>query len=200
MKLNKGFTLVEMLVVIAVLSVASMLILTIFTRTLRGGNKAQITESIKQNGQLVLELVDKTIRNAERVVCPANSDTTLVVVNGGLYTKFRFVSPTSSLNGYIQQETFNLPSAPPAGSDPNLYIRNFETTLCVDPMQNPQVITDTNPQSGASIYNGLFTRVVSAGFKDQVAIEFDVRGGVQAPAAVTGQIDPAGFQTTIQLR
>ncbi len=200
MNLKKGFTLVEMLVVIAVLSVLSLLILTIFTRTLRGGNKSQIIEAIKQNGQSVLEVMDKTIRNSDRVVCPLTTGTTIVSVKNGVYTKHRFVAPSGTISGYIQQETFNLPTSPPAGSNPSLYLRDFENTLCTDPMQNPQIITDTNPQSGVSVFNGLFTRTKSAGFKDQVTIKFDVRQGEQAPALVAGQIDPSTFQTTILIR
>lgn len=197
---KKGFTLIEMLVVISVLSVVGVLLLTIFTRTLKSGNKTQIIQAMKQNGQAVMDSMDKTVRNSDRVVCPADTGDTLAVVKNGLYTKYRFSPPTTSTNGYIQQESFNLPSTPPAGSDPNLYIRDFEVTLCTDPMQSPQTITDTNLQTGVSVFNGLFTRLKSAGFKDQVTIKFDIRYGVGAPQAVTGQVDPVSFQTSIQLR
>jgi prepilin-type N-terminal cleavage/methylation domain-containing protein len=197
---KNGFTLIELLVVIAILSVALTLVLTIFTRTLRGGNKSQIISSIKQNGQSVLETMGQTIRTSDRIICPISTGDTAVVVKNGTYTKFKFVVPSSTDNGYIQQEEFNIPSAPPAGSDPALYIRNFELTLCVDPFQNPKTITDTNAQSGASVFNGLFTRTKMAGFKDQLTIKFDVKSGVGAAQAAAGQVDPVSFQTTVEVR
>ena len=83
--IKKGFTLVEILVVIAILSVLGVLILTIFTRTLRGSNKSQIIGKIKQNGQSVLEQMDKTVRNSDKVVCVISSN--LVVVKNGIYTR-----------------------------------------------------------------------------------------------------------------
>ncbi len=205
---NKAFTLVEVLVVIGILSIAGVLVLAIFSSTLRGNNKSQILISIKQNGQSVLENLTNPVRNADRVVCPSvippatSSDpsTTIVVVNAGTYKRYRFTTPTSLANGKIEQETFQLPQAPPAGSDPNLFIRDFEKTLCSDPSINPQIITDTNSQSGISVASLIFTRNRVAGFKDGVSINFSLSPAVKAPPSVAGQIDPVTFETTIQLR
>lgn len=229
MKLKNGFTLIELLVVIGILSISFGLFLTIFTRVLQGGNKTQVIGSIKQNGQSILEVMDKTIRGSDRVVCVANSGTTsvvnapnsgdtLVVVQEGVYTRFRFFAPStpaacSSNNGCIKQESFKSPSSPAPSADPNLYLRDFESSLCVDPMPlNVQAISDTNAQTGVSITclppsgipecstTPVFTRVRSSGFKDQVVIKFGVKPGVSAPASATGQVDDINFQTTISLR
>lgn len=205
---NSGFTLVEMLVVIAVMSIFGILILTIFTRTLKGTNKSQIIGVIKQNGQSVLEQMDKTVRNGDNVVCIdtvniLTPNDTLVIIQGGKYTRYRFFAPTPSANGYIQQDFPQQPPPPASKSD----IKFFLLTVCKDPMGTdtdlavpPQTLTDTNPQTGVSVENGSFTRDRSAGFRDQVTIKFDIRPGVDAPAALRGQIDPISFQTTIQLR
>ncbi len=197
---KNGFTFIELLVVIAILSFALTLVLTIFTRTLRGGNKSQVISSIKQNGQLVLEVMDKTIRSSDRVVCTTESGDTIVVVKNGTYTKFKFVPPTPTENGYIQKEEFGIPATPPPGSDPYLYVRNFEVSICIDPMVNPQIITDTNTKSGASVYNGVFSRTKATGFKDRVSIKFDVKNSVATAQAAAGQIDPVSFQTTVEIR
>ena len=46
----KGFTLIEMIVVVAVLIIMGAILSQIFSNTLRGSNKAQVLSSIKQNG------------------------------------------------------------------------------------------------------------------------------------------------------
>lgn len=197
---QKGFTLVEMLVVITLLAVFGVLILTIFTRTLRGGNKSQIIETIKQNGQIVLETMDKTIRNSDNVVCVSNlpdPGSTIVVVNDGIYTRYRFIAPDNgNTNGFIQQDNPVQPTPPSLESD----IKVFTDNVCGDLMSSANIITDTNPQTGISIKSVTFTKSTSAGFKDTVTIQFQVAPGEQAQAAVAGQIDPVSFQTTIQLR
>lgn len=207
---GNGFTLVEMLIVIAILSVVGVLILTIFTRTLRGNNKSQIIGAIKQNGQLVLETMDKTIRNSDRVVCAPGL--TIVVVKEGKYTRYRFTAPNTNssppANGYLQQEIFGLPSSPPSGGDQKLFIRDFESTICTDPSVNPQILTDTNLETGVSVdcidsncnTNPVFKGDKPVGYKAQVTINFALWPGVQASQIVRGQIDATRFQTTIQLR
>ncbi|MEK7617289.1 MAG: type II secretion system protein [Patescibacteria group bacterium] len=226
-KIN-GFTLVELLVVIGVLGFLGGIILMVFTNSLRGSNKSQILSVIKQNGQSVLETMDKTIRNSDRVVCPYFSSptststflNTLVTVNRGTYTRYRFIPPFNTdqnqgicptSNGCIFQDNPILPSSPPSGANPNLYIRDFENTVCNTSLVSPQVITDANLQTGVSIYciandcstnpsDSVFTRNRSFGYKDKVTIRFWVKPGEGAPPAISGQIDPVVFQTTLELR
>jgi len=198
--IKKGFTLVEILVVIAILSVLGVLILTIFTRTLRGSNKSQIIGKIKQNGQSVLEQMDKTVRNSDKVVCVISSN--LVVVKNGIYTRYRFIPPTSSANGLIQQDNpakQNVQDSNPPSEETDSEFKNRVCTID-DSMSEALIITDTNLQTGVSVENGLFTRDRSAGFLDQVTISFVLKPAVDVSQAVAGQIDPVSFQTTIQLR
>lgn len=210
MKKN-AFTLVEMLVVIALLSIFGILILTIFTRSLRGGNKSQIIGIIKQNGQSVLEQMDKTIRNADNVVCLSNDNpsTTLIVVQKGIYTRYRFILPSPpppavpTVNGLIQQD--NPSKQPVAGSNPpreetDSELKNRICAVANQMSQPPTILTDTNPTTGVSVENGSFTPDKSAGFRDQITIKFNLNPGVEAPEVIRGQIDAVSFQTTIQLR
>lgn len=208
---KKGFTLVEMLIVISILSVVGVLILTIFTRTLRGGNKSQIIGVIKQNGQSVLEVMDKTVRNADNLVCPvvigsatSASSQNLVVVKNGVYTRFRFINPVTSpaANGLIQQDNpakQNVEGSNPLREETD---SEFRDRVCqiIDTMPQAVILTDTNNQTGVSVESGLFTKDKSAGFKDQVIIKFNLNHGVEAPSAVAGQIEPVSFQTTVNLR
>ncbi|MDO8576946.1 MAG: prepilin-type N-terminal cleavage/methylation domain-containing protein [Candidatus Daviesbacteria bacterium] len=198
-----GFTLVEILVVMAIMAIIGIIMVAIFTNTLRGSNKSQILAVIKQNGQAVLENMDKTIRGADNVICPQQigplSDT-LVFEKKGVYTRFRFIPPndiskrcvnSTNANGCIQQDF------PVVGSDIELFI---ETVCSTDLLPSVITLTDTNSQSGVSVMSGLFTRNKQPGFKDSVTVFFNLGPGVGIPTAVSSQIDPATFQTTVQLR
>ncbi len=204
-----GFTLVEILVVMAVLSIFGTLVVTIFSRTLTGSNKSQLIGVIKQNGQAVLDKIDKTARNAD-YVCVSTDNKTLVTVKDGINTRYRFIpsaplsNPTSS--GLIQQDN---PTSNQGETTPDFMDRVCGNT---SDMINPVVLTDTNAQTGVSVdcvavngapdcgANPVFYRESSEGFMDQVTIKFDLRPGVRIPDAVSSQVGSITFQTTIQLR
>lgn len=195
---SAGFTLVEVLVVIGVLSIAGVLVLTIFSNTLKGSNKSQILISIKQNGQSVLETMTSSIRNADDIVCASSTD--LVIKNKGTYTRYRFITPATFSNGLVQQDNPIKDTDPATGKEETDAV--FVNRVCTpdNPMVAATVLTDTNPQSGVSLINGSFTIDRSAGFKDGVKINFSLSHAVKALPSVAGQIDPVTFETTIQLR
>ena len=202
--MKKGFTIAELLVAISVIAVIGAVVAEVFSRSLRGGNKAQIVASIKQNGQATLEAMDKTIRNSDEVVCPVitgegiQSKDTVALVKDGKYTRFMFRAGTSTTNGYILQDN----PAPQSGE----LQENFLLNICsnVDHVSSvPVSITDKNTKTGVSVTAGspnIFTRNKKSGFRDILTINFDLKPGVLAPAAISGQIDPVTFTTTIQLR
>ncbi|MBI2040333.1 prepilin-type N-terminal cleavage/methylation domain-containing protein [Candidatus Microgenomates bacterium] len=192
---RKGFTLMEVLVVITVLSIIGVLMLVIFTRTLRGSNKSQAVLAIKQNGQAVLETMDKTIRNAESLVCISSDPDNTIVVRGGTgnYTRYRFVPDISGItNGSILQDN---PSRGETETE-----QQFSERVCdpTDSMIQAQVLTDTQTATGVSVVSGSFKQ--DTGPKDIVTVTFVLKPAVRAPPAVVGDIDPITFQTTILLR
>ena len=204
-----------MLVVIAVLSLVGVLILTIFTRTLRGSNKAQIIGVIKQNGQSVLESMTSNIRNADNLICPVDSTptNTLVVVKNGIYLRYRIafagnskVPSSCSANGCIVSDNPVQSTDPTADevANPTLFVNRVCNPLSIipDPLSSALIMTDTNTQSGVSVSNksGLFVRSKASGFKDGVTINFSLEEAKDALPSVAGQIDPVTFETTIQLR
>lgn len=197
--MKKGFTLVEMLVVLAVLSLVGVMVVTIFSRSLRGANKSQILSSIKQNGQTILENMDKTIRGADSLVCISeNPGSTIVIEREGIYIRYRFnIDETGKTNGAIRQDIAS-PSAQEA--DPRLFINRVCNPS--DPMssQTATVLSDTNSQTGVKIVAGSFARNKQAGFKDVVTITFILGPALEAPQVIAGQIDPVTFQTTVQIR
>lgn len=206
-KLSNGFTLMEMLVVVAVLSIFGIILTQIFVRSLTGSYKVQILSAIKQNGQAALEAMDKNVRGADAIICPtltSPSADTLMIVKNGVYTRYRLVPPSPpvspTINGYLAQDT---PLVDPLNPDLNALCP--ETAI----MSSPVIITDnqssyTGNKIGVSLIGDPlgsgFRREAQAGVKDLVVISFQVVPGVQVPRALGSQIDPVRFTTTIELR
>lgn len=181
-----GYTLVEILVVIALVAVVGSILTQIFYSALRGGNKAQILANIKQNGQIILETLDKSIRNADNVVCVSNSGDGLVIIKGGIYTRYRFNPPAPETNpisnGFVYQDS---------GQDCDLVIPYSV------PPASVKLISNFDPKEGVSVLTGRFTRDRLAGFKDIITISFYVRPAEQANLK---SVNAVLFSTTIQLR
>src|SRR3989344_4232759 len=66
---KNGFTLLEFLVVIGLLSLTIGSILLFLTSVLKGTNQANVTSEVKQNGQVVLDALESQIRKATDAVC-----------------------------------------------------------------------------------------------------------------------------------
>lgn len=213
---QKGFTLFEILVVIAVLSIIGTIVLVIFSRVLKGNNKSQILSSIKQNGQAVLENMDHSIRDGGHLACLSSSKV-IVVEKEGLYTRYKIIlerkandpinecmttpaDTTKPSNGCIVSDNpvFDVSVLKPA---------DFLNKVCnVDDPVNGTILTDTNPQSGVSVVSvptagsNSFTVNKSDGFADVVSVSFTLGPGVSAGNSVSSQINNITFNTTIQLR
>lgn len=187
---QSGFTLGEILVVIAVLATVGVILTQVFINTLRTSNKAQVITIIKQNGQNALEVLDKEIRNAHQVIgiCDTDAnitfDTIMIEDKEGGYKRYKFIMPTASNNGYITQEVIT------------------KTTLCPAPLiSGYQILTDTNSQKGVSLAaTSSFSQDSRAGFNDSITIDFTLRPAVGAPGFIREQVDPIQFKTTVQLR
>lgn len=201
MKKVNGFTIVEILVVISLLAVVSTFLTEAFVRSLRGGNKAEVVNRLKQNGQSVLDNISNTIRNSDNVVCPqissdgtsATADT-LAVEKKGTYTRFRFIAATSTTNGKIIQDS-------PVFTTGTL--QQFLTDICINTDYSGAALTsmtDTNITTGVSAVNGVFHRNRQAGSKDSVNVSFNLKPAIFAPAVSTENLDPVPFKTTVVLR
>lgn len=214
---NKGFTIIELVVVMAIMAVVGTMLVMIFSSTLRGSNKSQMLSAIKQGGQAVLENMDKTFRSAENVVCPVvtpplttASSTQIIIYSSdrteasssdtqGVYTRYRFIVPTTTTNGLIQRDNPTKQVVQETGvleTD-----QAFINRICgIDDIMSPTVLTDITPETGVSVVSGTFIRSIQAGSKDSVWVQFTLGPGAKAPSVIVGQIDPVVFQTTVELR
>lgn len=187
---QSGFTLVEVLVVIAVLSVMGVFMTDIFFRSLRASSKSQILSEMKKNGQVALGRLEKEIRSSDAIVCLSTD--TVVIDSQGAYTRYRFVPASTNVNSNITYDQPSRDIANPCAA---------ESPMAV----NSPVLTNTDELNGVSIAipsgsNYGFGRSQQAGFKDVVTIKFDVNPGAKVPAVISSQIDPLTLMTTVVLR
>lgn len=73
---KKGFTLIEILVVIGVFAVIAVIGSTSFFSMLKGATKTKITNLVKQNGDYTLGVMEKMIRNAREIVLDPGEECT----------------------------------------------------------------------------------------------------------------------------
>ncbi|OGE19403.1 hypothetical protein A3J19_01795 [Candidatus Daviesbacteria bacterium RIFCSPLOWO2_02_FULL_41_8] len=212
---KQGFTLIEVLVATGVIAVIGVVLVVIFTNTLRGNSKSQILSVIKQNGQGVLDNIGANIRGADNVVCPldGSSSNTMVIIKNGTYTRYRIALPTdarntapdtcvySGKNGCIFQDKPTKVIDEDTGEEETdgVFIPRICSPADLSVVDN-SILTDTNVQTGVLINRGSFTVKRLDGFRAIIEVEFALEPGTSAPSVVAGQIDPVTFQTTLQLK
>ena len=188
---RKGFTLLEFLVVIGLLSITIGSILLFLTSVLKGTNQANITSEVKQNGQVVLDTLESQIRNASDAVClnwagdlcsPADPKTYIKLIRQSADPLHIRCVNNDGENGRIEIAV----SAVVLGTIPS----NFTS------------ITSQDTVSGVDITNCSFTIVPSSGGVSGppiVSMSFRVSQGVAA-ASRSDFLASVDFQTTISLR
>jgi prepilin-type N-terminal cleavage/methylation domain-containing protein len=67
--LTKGFTLLEILVSITIISVIMIVIVQVFLTTTRVNTKTEILKDIKQNGDFAMETIERMTRYATNISC-----------------------------------------------------------------------------------------------------------------------------------
>ncbi|MDP2632312.1 MAG: hypothetical protein Q8P25_01155 [Candidatus Curtissbacteria bacterium] len=184
---HSGYTLIEFLVVLGLLVLAVGSTLVFLTSILRGSNQANISAEVKQNGQAVLDSLERQIREAKSAtritssLPPGVSDELYLVLSDGsnLYIGcLNSVSGPTVLNAAIGTKAG---SAPSSASD-------FQT------------MTNRDSVSGVSISDcQLAATTGSTSNGDVVTISFTAGRAISAPTRVDFDAS-AKFNTTISLR
>ncbi len=65
-KLQKGFTLIELTIVMGIFIVIGTIIVTILNSTFQGNTKARVTNDMSQNGNYALSIITNLLLNSQR--------------------------------------------------------------------------------------------------------------------------------------
>lgn len=79
-----AFTLLELLMVVAILGVVLIAITQLLTAVLSGSGKSSAAQAVKENGQFALSTIQKTVRRAKSVsTCSGGTLSVIVAETGG---------------------------------------------------------------------------------------------------------------------
>ncbi len=202
-----GFTLVELLVVVAIMVVLGLIFTDTLIQSFRGQSKVKAINLIKQNSQVTLDKIANEIRQAEAVVCVSAHDTTnnpnniptdtIVIARNGNFIRYRFYEAKSTspqANGYIAMDYTSSPSE----------------NACKNEAQLSQTsLTDQNLSAGISVVRDGSSPVFSwdrkeseTGYNDLVTVKFRATAGIGAGETYENTVQEGGilFNTTIQVR
>lgn len=79
-KQSKGFTLIEILVVIGVLAIIVIIGSTSFFNMFKGSTKVKATNLVKQEGNYALDIMTKMVRNAREILVNTDSPPRICVL------------------------------------------------------------------------------------------------------------------------
>ena len=157
--MKNGFTLLEMLVSIAIIALMSAVLSQVFITTLRVNTKTELLKDMKQNGELALETMVRLIQNAKRVDCVSASEilvtgsddgqTTLGCAISGSAT--RIASTSATRTSYLTSKSATLGGATCAGST--------LAFVCVSSAGQPTTVTVSFRLSQAGIGSEAFNTV-----------------------------------------
>ncbi|MBI2327019.1 type II secretion system protein [Candidatus Curtissbacteria bacterium] len=162
---SAGFTLIEFLVVLGILVFVVGSSLLFLTSILKGSNQANVISEVKQNGQVVLDAIDRQIRNA----------TNAEPVGSGKYVKL-----TRLDDDPLYVKCFNDGPIPKPGNG------WLGTVVSSSVPGDAQYVPTTNRDdlvAGVDIQNCNFT--VSAATTNSpaiVTVSFTVNQGINAPS------------------
>lgn len=169
-KKNIGYTLIELLIVVAILGTVGFTATQIFFTVLQSTAKADLTREVKQNGDYAISNMEKMIRNAKSVSCGSGA---IILEN--------FETPAT-------QTTFNLSGTVPQQiASSSAFIGGASTSQ--------GMLTNTKVSASALSFNCNSV----AGKPDLVTISFTL-SQANATAARPEERASMNFQTTVSLR
>lgn len=131
-KRYSGFSLVEIMIVISIFAILGILSTRSVFLTLRGSKKSESLVKVRENLNYTLSVIERQIRNSEKVVCPNPSTSVLNYTSSeGINTTFSCA--TSGTDKYVASGSARLTST-------TIEVNNCSFTCAqVDPNTSPVV-------------------------------------------------------------
>ena len=193
---TKGFTLIELLVVLGILAAAVGASMIFLTSVLKGTNQANVTAEVKQNGQVVLDSLEKQIRGATDVECANSAGNSVDCSDASASLKYLKLVRSDEDPLHIGCFLDSLPKTE------NGWIGIVDSALAYPSSTNYVSVTNKDAISGVDIQDCNF-KVSSASSgttsPSVVSISFIVNQGIDAPSRADFLAN-AKFETTISLR
>lgn len=103
-KKQNGFTLIEVLVVVAVTGILTVMATVIFINTVRNSKKAEITSEARQNSALVIDRLQKDARTATNLAISGTGRTLTISHPSGAIV-WNCTLPSGTNNGFITRNS-----------------------------------------------------------------------------------------------
>lgn len=132
----KGFSLIELLIVVTLLGIIMVGVSQLLATLLSGTSKATAAQQVKENGQFALGTMERTVRRARRVTTCSGSTLTVDVPDAtGTVSTYTFQQSGSQLTQRI-----NTGSVVPLVSTPDVTVDAFLCTFTQGTASNPSIV------------------------------------------------------------
>ncbi len=117
---SHGFSLIELLIAVALTATVGFVISTSFFNIMRGATKAEIIKEVKQNGEYALAIIERSVRGSQAIVSACDGlqrDSLTVQQFGGATMTFscifdsgaaRIATQSAGVTNYLTSDTVSL--------------------------------------------------------------------------------------------
>lgn len=116
----KGFSLIELLIAVALTATVGFVVSTSFFNIMRGATKTEIIKEVKQNGEYALAVIERSVRGSQDIVSTCDgvptSELTVQQFSGATTTfscvfdsgSARIATQSAGITNYLTSDTVSL--------------------------------------------------------------------------------------------